>query len=161
VPEQLPNWVAPVAALLGAIFVAIANYAVQRWRYRIDRLSASIDNFCNEVNDTADLSTEYWLLDPSTEVDHIRKARFLEPQLIGRQMRLQSLALALQAFDKKLVMTRTNMLLLEFYEAITGGDFRVSGRTPSPDNAQRSQACAAQINGEVRHAVGLRSHRFT
>jgi hypothetical protein len=108
------------------------------------------------VNDAADLSTRYWLLDAS-RADQQKDAATIEPQLIGRQVRLQSLILALTDLDRKLVLTRTNMLLIDLYEALTGGDFNVSKRPPSPERAQSVQSLAAQINGELRHAVSIRS----
>jgi hypothetical protein len=89
----------PAAGLGGALLVAIANYAVQRWRYRLDRISGSVDHFCEEVNSIADLSTQYWLLDAIEHQDQVN-ASLLEPQLIGRQMRLQSLIIALSGLDK-------------------------------------------------------------
>jgi hypothetical protein len=49
------------------------------------------------------------------------------------------------------------MLLIDLYEALTGGDFNVSKRPPSPERAQSVQSLAAQINGELRHAVSIRS----
>jgi hypothetical protein len=153
----VPNWMVPAAGLAGAMLVALANYAIQRWRYRLDRTAASVDHLCEELNDIADLGTTYWLIDAS-EPNAQFNAWTIEPQLVGRQMRLQSLILALEDLDKKLVLTRTNMLLLEFYEALTGGDFKVNGRAPSRDQAQRAQAVAARINGELRHAFSLRSH---
>jgi hypothetical protein len=147
----------PAAGLGGALVVAIANYAVQRWRYRLDRTSASADQFCEQINNIADLSTQYWLIDAAKPQDQINVS-LLEPQLIGRQMRLQSLIIALGDLDKKLVLTRSHILLIDFYEALTGGDFKVAGRRPYPDRAQLVQALAAQLNGELRHAVSLRSH---
>jgi hypothetical protein len=149
----------PAAGLSGAVLVACANYLVQRWRYRLDRISNSVDHFCEEINETADLSTSYWLLDASQK-DQQDNAHTIEPQLVGRQMRLQSLILALAVLDRKLVLTRTEMLLIDFYEALTGGDFKVSQRPPSADRAQNVQSVAAQINGEIRHAVSIRSQRW-
>ena len=149
----------PAAGLAGALLVACANYFVQRWRYRLDRISNSVDHFCEEVNNVADLSTRYWLLDAS-QSDQQKEAAMIEPQLVGRQVRLQSLILALGDLDKKLVLTRGHMLLVDLYEALTGGDFKVSRRPASPDRAQSVQSLAAQINGELRHAVSVRSHRW-
>lgn len=146
----------PAAGLSGAVLVAFVNYLVQRWRYRLDRISNSVDHFCEQINAVADLSTTYWLLDASQESQQ-REAHKIEPQLIGRQVRLSSLILALGELDRKLVLTRTSMLLVDFYEALTGGDFKVSRRSPSAERAQSVQSLAAQINGEIRHAVSIRS----
>lgn len=152
----MQDWAVPATGLAGAVLVAAANYAVQRWRYRIDRISASVDHFCDEVNSVADLSTEYWLLDAARSGQEV--VTQIEPQLVGRQMRLQSLMLALHDLDKKLILTRTEMLLIDLYEVLTGSDFQVLGRKSSPVNAQSVQALAAQINGELRQAVSNRSH---
>jgi hypothetical protein len=148
----------PAAGLAGALLVAVANFLVQRWRYRLDRISNSVDHFCEQVNDIADLSTRYWLLDSSHPAAQ-KEASTLE--LVGRQMRLQSLILALAELDRKLVLTRSHILLIDLYEALTGGDFKVLGRPPSASRAQIVQSLAAQINGELRHAVGLRSQRWS
>ncbi|WP_316181882.1 MULTISPECIES: hypothetical protein [unclassified Bradyrhizobium] len=154
----MPDWVVPAAGLSGALLVAIANYLVQRWRYRLDRLSNSVDHFCQEINDVADLSSMYWLLDLSKPSDHSEaNAQTIETQLVGRQVRLQSLILAIAAFDRRIILTRTEILLIDFFEAITGGDFKVSKRVASAERAQQAQSIAAQINGELRHAFSLRS----
>lgn len=154
------EWMVPAAGLCGAALVAIANYLVQRWRYRIDRISNSVDHFCDELNSAADLGTQYWLLD-AAHTDERKLAATIEPQLIGRQVRLQSLILALAALDKQLVLTRTDMLLIDFYEALTGGDFKVSKRAQSSERAQLVQSIAAQLNGELRHAVSMRGQRWS
>lgn len=149
----------PAAGLTGAVLVAFANYLVQRWRYRLDRISNSVDHLCEEINDVADLSTQYWLLDAS-EAAQQKEAATIEPRLVGGQVRLQSLILALGDLDRKLVLTRTEILLVDFYEALTGGDFKVLRRAASPGRAQLVQSLAAQINGELRHAVSIRSRRW-
>lgn len=153
------EWTVPAAGLGGAVLVAIANYLVQRWRYRLDRISNSVDHFCAELNEIADLSTRYWLLDASQKGTQ-QDVAAIEPQLVGRQMRLQSLILGISDLDRKLILTRTEIILVDFYEAITGGDFKVLKRGPSPERAQLAQSLAAQINGELRHAVGIRSQRW-
>jgi hypothetical protein len=146
----------PAAGLTGAVLVALANYLVQRWRYRLDRIATSVDHLCEEINQVADLSTDYWLLDAS-QANEQKQAVSLEPRLVGGQIRLQSLILALGDLDRKLVLIRTEMLLVDFYEALTGGDFKVVRRATSPDRAQLVQSLAAQINGELRHAVSVRT----
>lgn len=156
----MPDWMVPAAGLTGAILVAIANYLVQRWRYRLDRVSNSVDHLCEEINEVADLSTQYWLLDAS-QADQQKEAAGIEPRLVGGQMRLQSLILALGDLDRTLVLRRTEMLMVDFYEALTGGDFKVSKRAASADRAQLVQSLAAQINGELRHAVSIRSQLWS
>src|SRR3546814_1966538 len=96
---SLLNWVAPLVGLAGAALVAGANFFVQRWRYKIDRLSAAVGELSLEVNAAADIATHYWLLDTSQHPEQ-REARALETQLIGRQTRLKELVLALKAQDE-------------------------------------------------------------
>ncbi|MGO9263991.1 MAG: STAS-like domain-containing protein [Candidatus Binataceae bacterium] len=157
--SDLPSWALPAVSLLSALVVAIANYAIQRWRYRIDRLSAAVDHFCGEINSAADISTRYWLLD-TTQNDDSKKSRELEPELVGRQMRLQSLVLALRSLDSAFNITSTEEMLISLFEAMTGGEFQVVGRRPNPEKAQTAQSVAAQLNGELRQSVGSRSHRY-
>lgn len=156
---QPSGWIVPTVSLVGALLVAAANYAVQRWRYRIDRLSVAIDQLCGEINSAADSSTRHWLLDTSQN-DDVKKAKELEPELIGRQMRLQSLILALRNLDSAIILDQSEEILVSLFEAMTGGNFEVSDRKPEPDTARVVQSLAAKLNGELRKSVGTRSHRY-
>jgi len=148
-------WVVPLAA---ATLVAFGNFFVQRWRHQIDRTSLSLDHLCTELNSAADLATLYWLLDATQNSDRV-KARQIEPQLVGRQTRLQELTVALSEQDRSLDLRGFERLMPDLYEAMTGGDFRVERRLPSPERAQNVQAMAARLNGQLRTSLGLRSHR--
>jgi hypothetical protein len=151
------SWVVPVASIGAAVIVASVNAAVQRWRHRVDRLGASVEELCKEINAAADLATAYWL----TEAAHQLKnpsapLRGLEAQLIGRQNRLQELTLALAAQDRRFSINTIEDALPDLFEAMTGGDFQVDGRPISPDQAQLVRAKAAMLNGELRRALGRR-----
>jgi hypothetical protein len=153
----VPSWVIPAASVLSAAMVAVANAAVQRWRHRVDRLGASVDHFCSEINAAADLATEYWLIPPSPELrDPSASLRGFEAKLIGRQSRLQQLALALGAQNRRFPLVGAEALLPDLFDAMTGGDFQVGGRATSPDRAQMVQARAADLNGELRLALAQR-----
>ena len=157
--SDVPAWLVPAVSLMSALLVAVANYAIQRWRYRIDRISAAVDHLCGEINSAANSSTRYWLLD-TTQNDDAKKSKELEPELVGRQMRLQSLVIALRVLDPKFDITATEEALISLFEAMTGDDFRVSGRKQNPEKAQLAQSLAAQLNGELRKSAGLRSHHY-
>lgn len=151
------TWIVPVVSLLAACVVAFANVAVQKWRYRADRLGASIEELCKEVNAAADLATEYWLTDrPQPSPVELRR---LEARLVGRQLRLQELLTALTAYDKKIGIAQIEPLLPDLYDAMTGGDFRVELRPLDLDRAQMVQAQAAVLNGELRRALAQRFRR--
>src|SRR3546814_367375 len=149
---SLLNWVAPLVGLAGAALVAGANFFVQRWRYKIDRLSAAVGELSLEVNAAADIATHYWLLDTSQHPEQ-REARALETQLIGRQTRLQELVLALKAQDESLKLDDVEEGLADLYAVMTGGAFKVSGRSPDGDAAQGVQTVAATLNGRLRRAI--------
>ena len=149
------SWTVPVVSLLAACVVAFANVAVQKWRYRADRLGASIEELCTEINAAADLATEYWLTErPQPSPVELRR---LEARLVGRQIRLQELLTALTAYDNKIGIAPTERLLPDLYDSMTGGDFRVQLRPLDLDRAQMVQARAAALNGELRRAL---AHRF-
>jgi hypothetical protein len=152
-------WLPAVAGIAGAVVVAIANFAVQRWRYLTDRLGAAIDHFCNEINLAADLAAKYWLLDAG--VPHCQEeVAILEPMLVGRQLRLQEILLVLFDQDKHLRLSAVQSSVTELIAAMTGGQFRVRGRPPDAGRAQLAQAVAAQLNGEIRGALIQRNKRW-
>jgi hypothetical protein len=116
---------------------------------------APASRLCTEINVAADLATEYWLTErPQPAPVEIRR---LEARLVGRQIRLQELLTALTAHDKKLATAPIERLLLDLYDSMTGGDFRVQLRPLDLDRAQMVQAQAAALNGELRRAL---AHRF-
>ena len=151
------NWVVPATSIAAAVIVAAANATVQRWRHRVDRLGAAVEQLCNEINNAADLSTDYWLTEAAHQLkDPSTPLRGLEAQMIGRQSRLQELTLALAAQDRWFSIQTLEDALPDLFEAMTGGDFQVEGRPVSHDQAQLVQARAAVLNGELRRALGRR-----
>ena len=153
--QTVSGWVIPLVA---ATLVASGNFIVQRWRHQIDRIGLSVDHLCTELNSAADLATRYWLLDATQDSDR-PEVRRLEPQLVGRQMRLQELAIALGEQDRNLGLAEFERLMPDLYEVMTGGDFHVERRAPSPERAQRVQAIAARLTGQLRRSLGVRSRR--
>ncbi len=138
--------------------VAIANYLVQRWRYSVDRLASLTDHFCKEVNSAADLATEYWLLNPVDPTVQLRCTK-MEAELIGRQLRLQHLYLALAAAPG-VNAEHASKHMLDLNDVMTGGNFSVPGRAIDATRAKQVQALAAQINGDAWKALQARSRKL-
>ena len=147
----------PFIGIIGACIVAIANYLVQRWRYQLDRLASAVDNLCKEINETSNLATDYWLLETIDDLSSFNKAQQFEPQIVGRQMRIQQLIVALSLQDRRLHLTHVHASLAEFYDALSGGQFRVRQRDSDFGRAQLAQSQAAQLNGELMAALGNRA----
>lgn len=145
----------PALSVFGAVIVAVANYLVQRWRYRLDRLGLAVDNLCKEINDLSDIATGYWLLDAGKS-DEALKAEQIVPLMLGRELRIQQLIMALGLQDSRLSLIHVNAGLIGFYAALTGGAFEVGGRSPDIGRARDVQAEAARLNGELRTAMGNR-----
>ena len=96
----MSDWIPPLVGVVSAALVATANFLVQRWRYRIDRLSTAVDQLCAEVTLAADLATNYWLLDTSQNEEKKRGKEF-EARLIGFQVKLQSILMAIKKWIVK------------------------------------------------------------
>jgi hypothetical protein len=118
--------------MAAAVIVASANATVQRWRHRVDRLGAAVEQPCNEINNAADLATDYWLTEAAHQLkDPSTPLRGLEAQMVGRQSRLQELMLALAAKIDGFPYRHLRMLP-DLFEAMTGGDFSGRGPTRKP-----------------------------
>ncbi len=157
-----PSWVVPVATVLGALLVSAANIIVNRWRYGIDRLSISVDYFCDEVNSAADLATSYWVLDLSVPGDHY-DAKRTESFLIGRQDRIQELLLIFlenPSINPGINIDKFEKERDDLFDAMTGGSFKTKGRSPDYDRAPRVQAVAAKLNGHARRALEKSRRRW-
>jgi hypothetical protein len=154
------NWAVPLLSVAGAVCVAVVNYAVQRWRFRIDRLSSAVDLLCNEINSAADLSVSYWRLDMSQK-DESKKGQETEAELVGRQLRIQQLFLSLKAQDAKIKLGAVEATFTDLHDAMTGGSFRVKGRAPDEHRMQRTQSLAAALNGQLRTALNERARKWS
>lgn len=149
----VPSWVVPVVTLCGSFIVSLSNYGVQRWRYRADRLIISADQLCNEINLAARHASDYWFVD----ADALPKCRQVELELIGLQDRLQHLIAAIQEQDPALDLSDAGESVMNLFDAMTGGQFRVTSRKFDIVRAGRVYAVAAELNGQLRVAVARRS----
>ncbi len=161
-PDQgsvVPGWVAPSVGLLAACIVAFANFIVQRWRYRIDQIATATDLVCQDVIAAGDRATRYWQLDASQAQNRTSVAE-LEAQLLGFQMRLQQGIIGLREQDKRLDLSGAELLLTNFFDRLTGGDFQVADRSVDFARSREVQAEAARLCAALRRALGRRSRRW-
>ena len=152
----VPSWVVPLVTIIGSCIVSLSNYAVQRWRYGADRLTVAIDHLCGEINAAARRASDYWLLGEGADND--RQQRELE--LIGLQDRIQQLISAVQEQDPKLDLDAAAASVMDLFDSMTGGAFRVSGRGPDLVRAGRVYTVAAALTGQLRIAVARRVRSF-
>ena len=59
--------------------------------------------------------------------------------------------------EPRINLTEAERLMPDLYDAMTGGNFRVEGRSADMGRAQAVQAVSAQLNGQLRMALGRRS----
>ena len=156
---MLPVWVVPVVTFGSAVLGSLVAFAVQRWRYRTDRLSAVIDGLCSEINSAADKATAYWLTEGGVEPGPCAML-LAEYELVGRQSRIQELIGALYVQDEKLVASDLDELVASLIDAMTGGGFRVTGRPYDPIRAAEVQTVAARLNGSLRAGLSRRARRL-
>lgn len=146
---NLPSWIVPAVSLFAAIIVALANVGVQVWRYKSDRVTSAIELLCREINEAADMSTEYWLQTGSYSASG---AQSFESRLIGRQMRLQALFVALKVRTHRLNLSESDQILLDLFDQMTGDAFGNTPREPNFSYARLVQKSAANLNGALRRA---------
>jgi hypothetical protein len=153
---SVSDWVVPAVTLCGALIVSTGNYAVQRWRFRIDRLMVATDQLCNEVNSAAQRAAEYWFLEDKSEAQHAQ-CRRLEFELVALQSRLQQLIAAIQEQDPRLDLNEAGQSVSDLFDSMTGGQFQVVSREVDVQRARRVQANAAELSGHLRIAIARRS----
>jgi hypothetical protein len=152
----VPGWVVPVVTLCGSLIVSVGNYAVQRWRFRLDRLMVATDQLCIEITSASRHAAEYWFLDASSE-EASAKCRRAEPELIGAQSRLQQLIAAIQEQDPNLQLGEASEAVMNLFDGMTGGEFAVGQRAADIGRAHRVYATSAELIGHLRIAVARRS----
>lgn len=138
-------WYVPLVSVSGALFVSVVNFFAQRWRYKLDRLSQAVDLICLEINQASMLSVDYWTSSDANPA--------LEARLLGKQLLVQQLMLAIHDQDKKLKLREAEGSILDLFDAMTGGAFQVSDRVADPGAAQKVQSAAARMNGLLRTAL--------
>ena len=160
---MVSNWYVPVVNVAGALLIAIMNYFLQKSRDQAERIAKFIDVICNEINETANVGTVYWLsstssssFNPATRFELER----LEHELVGRQGRLQALFQSLRELDKRLKLVEAQPDFDAFITNLTGGEFRVKERHPNAIISALIQHTAATLNGRLYRAMGARAKSY-
>lgn len=138
------NWLLAVAT---AFLAATLTLCVTWLKAHRDEIRAQCDDLIKTINEAADLASAYWLTGPaSTEL------ALMEARLVGFQIKiglLEGLACGrFKRFHHQLLKDE----LLNFYDACTGGQFNVLGRSIDSGRAREAQAVAAHLTVRIRRS---------
>lgn len=122
----------------------VASYVILRWRLKTQYLASRIEDLCNEIYRVGDIAAIYWASDG--DADDIK---LCEARIIGGQGWVQAAITQLEE-DIWLVRDVCAQELVEFSDAISGGDFEVSGRPPDHDRCVRAYKSSTDLIISVR-----------
>jgi len=132
----------------GSAFLGmLAAFGVQWIKSGRDELRLICDDFCKVAGDAADLSSGYWL--KAGDYDDIK---LLEARILGYQSRLTGLRVLTSEWFKPTDTVKVDSALADLFDALSGGDFSVSGRAPDQIRCNLAQVHAANLMIEVRRA---------
>lgn len=114
----------------------------------------SVERLCNEINAASQKAAEYWFLDSAVDRAACQRS---ETELVALQSRLQQLIVVIQEQDPKVNFDDASEDVLNLFDAMTGGQFKVLARPTDPMRAASVQAIAADLNGKLRIAAARRS----
>lgn len=121
---------------------------VQGWKSSRDEFKSGIDELCKLIDQSSDVSAEYWLLAPTDN-----KSPVLEAKVLGLQERILGLhALVFRRLNEKQKHEAVNDIL-RLIAAFTGSNFSVGSRTPDPAKARVAHQAAARAIVSVRAAM--------
>ena len=135
-----------VAVLSGLVAGALSGTFVQWFRFAADDRSKRMDDLVDDILHTADLATEYWNTDAAD--DDIAP---MEDRLQGAQHRISLLLHdVLPRVSER--SPEIDGALASFFEAMTGGNFKTTGRERDRARASATQVSAANLIFEARKA---------
>jgi len=111
----------------GAFFGVIVGLLIQWWKSSRDELRLLCDEFCATVRQTADLSSEYWLSTGGAEL--------AEARLTGMQRQLGGYRVLVSPRFHERQRQLLDGAAVDFFDAVSGGDFKVAGRPASKERA--------------------------
>lgn len=130
-----------LAALLGAAFAFLLS-AMKAAR---DEQRDLCDRLGEAILETADLAAEYWLADGKST-----KIALYEARLMGAQAYLARYRLIAVTWFAPKDRWRVEDGMAEFYDSLTGGQFKVKKRAADPLRAEACQVQAATLAVLVR-----------
>lgn len=142
------TWIDIIKLVLAALFGAAASLIVSWIKTDRDERSGICNNFAIALRDIADLGSEYWLLEPNDQ-----KLTILEVKLLGGQTYLSHLRMLALVDFRSVDRVRLIGELGNFYDALTGGDFKVKNRSADFVRAEECQVKAAEIAVLIRSGL--------
>lgn len=140
-----------LSGLIGAIAGAAITFFFNMWKFHRDERSSRCDELCKSIHDAAVLAADYWFDDYTTKPQEIAEAKLYAAQiLIDGQF--SSFRLYLRREDEAGI----DHLLSGFYDALTGGNYSVPGRSPDITRGRNAIAVGSLLTIEIRKA-----HRAT
>ena len=146
-----PFQVAFVGALTGGCLGGLMSFAVQRWRYNIDRWTAITDELCKEVVSVADMSSEFWLQARNATNKDAMALR--ELRIKGHLARVEALKSPFEDWCPRGAAIKFMNAHGELVDAVSGGSFTAPKRSADYQAAFRVQQAAAEVVGVVRYSL--------
>jgi hypothetical protein len=138
--------------LIGALATLFIGFIVQIWKYRRDAYAARVDEFCKMIFEAADLGAEYWTTKKNSKLDAAssEKVRLAEAKLDGFQRKINLFSVILRGFVRVSDSDKTSLLIADFFDALTGGNFGADTRARDEGRARLVYATAADLVAHLR-----------
>jgi hypothetical protein len=125
----------------------MAAFAVQWIKTGRDEHRALCDELCKVMGDAADHASAYWLTAADGAEIELKEAR-----LMGYQSRLAGLKVLVEKQFSQEDAEQVADALSDLFDALTGGDFQVSGRNVDAQRCHQAQVMASVAMVSVRNA---------
>ena len=158
---------AAVGAVVGVVGGGTFTLAVTMLKSQLDMFSARYEDVCKQIIAAADVGSEYWLLNVSSDIDverdekaeeTFRKAQLMEARIDGFQQQIfladEDLRGSMPSAERGLI----DIKLRDFIEALMGGQFKSRTGVAETVSASLVQHAAAELVSAIR--AGLRQ-RYT
>lgn len=147
-------WLVPIASLIAAAIGAGAAFWGLVWRYRADYKRDILRELLSNIQNAADLATEYWLLNPSSnDASTLTKCRNLEARIVGYSERLEASIDAARPHLKRIDTLGMDIPWANFLDGLTGGEFGDTARKEDALRAEAVQISAAVLIRDLRLAT--------
>jgi hypothetical protein len=126
---------------------------VQIWKYRRDAYASRVDEFCKLIFDTADLGAEYWMTKKIKKKDAevgTEKVLLTETKLDGFQRKISLFASILRVQVRVADKDKMSLLIADFFDALTGGNFGADARVTDPARARLVYTTGADLVAHLR-----------
>ena len=142
--------------VFGLIAGFLSSFGLRLWQYHRDHWLKRVDWFCERLEQTAVLATDYWC-DIGTSADaknpeNTSLAKKREAQILGLQIRLDGLVESfINNFDYSHQISIRKMMV-NWNSALTGGDFMSLAAKQDIERTREIQSICSDLFVEVRKA---------